>query len=39
MGKFRSYSRDENPWSFWTTVLITLGVAAAFLFGTVSWRN
>jgi len=39
MGKFRSYSRNENPWSFWTTVLITLGVATAFLFGAVSWRK
>jgi hypothetical protein len=39
IGKFRSYSRDENQWSFWTTVLITLGVATAFLFGAVSWRK
>jgi hypothetical protein len=39
LGKFRSYSRSESPASFWTTVLITLGVAAAFLFGAVSWRN
>ena len=39
MGKFRSYSRSENPWSFWTAVLITLGVGTAFLFGAVSWRN
>jgi hypothetical protein len=34
MGKFR-----ENPWAFWTTVLITLGVATAFLFGAVSSRK
>jgi hypothetical protein len=33
MGTFRSYSRSENPWSFWTGVLITLGVGIAFLFG------
>ena len=39
MGKFRSYSRSENPWSFWTAVLITLGIGTAFLFGAVSWRN
>jgi hypothetical protein len=39
MGKFRSYSRSEDPWSFWTTVLITLGVATAFLFGAVTWRK
>ena len=39
MGKFRSYSRTENPGSFWTTVLIALGISTAFLFGAVSWRN
>lgn len=39
LGKFRPYSRAESPWSFWTTVLITLAVAAAFLFGAVSWRD
>lgn len=38
-GKFRSYSRSENPWSFWTAILVTLGVGTAFLFGAVSWRN
>lgn len=38
-GKFRSYSRSENPWAFWTTVLITLGVGIAFLLGAVSWRK
>jgi len=38
-GKFRSCSRTENPGSFWTTVLITLGISTAFLFGAVSWRN
>jgi hypothetical protein len=38
-GKFRLYSRSENPWSFWTAVLITFGVGLAFLFGAVSWRN
>jgi hypothetical protein len=39
LGKFRSYSRDENPWSFWTGVLVTLGVGIAFLFGAVSWHK
>jgi len=39
LGKFRSYSRSENPWSFWVAVLITFGVGAVFLFGGVSWRN
>jgi hypothetical protein len=39
LGKFRSYSRSEDPWSFWATVLITFGISLAFLFGAVSWRN
>jgi hypothetical protein len=39
LGKFRSYSRSENPWSFWIGVLVTLGVGTAFLFGAVSWRK
>jgi hypothetical protein len=38
-GKFRTYSRSKNPGSFWTTVLIALGIGTAFLFGAVSWRN
>jgi len=38
-GKFRSYGRSENPWAFWTSVLITLGIGTAFLLGAVSWRN
>jgi hypothetical protein len=38
-GKFRSYSRVEDPWSFWTSILIMLGVGTAFLFGAVSWRH
>ena len=39
LGKFRSYSRSEYPWSFWATVLITFGIGLAFLFGVVSWRT
>jgi hypothetical protein len=39
MGKFRSYDRSENPWSFWATVLFTLGIGTMFLFGIVSWRK
>ena len=38
-GKFRSYSRSEEPWSFWIGALITLGFGLVFLFGAVSWRN
>ena len=39
LGKFRWYARSENPWSFWATILITLGIGLAFLSGAVSWRN
>ncbi len=39
LGKFRSYDRSQNPWSFWTAVLITLAIGTAFLLGSVSWRR
>jgi len=39
LGKFRSYSRTEHPWSFWASVLITFGIGLVFLFGGASWRN
>lgn len=38
-GKFRYYSRYDEPFSFWTSVLLQLGIAAAFLFGASSWRS
>lgn len=38
-GNFRSYRRDESPWTFWITVLIVVGVATAFLLGAVTWRK
>jgi len=38
-GKFRVFSRQENPCSFWACVSITLGIGVAFLLGAVSWRN
>jgi hypothetical protein len=27
------FNRDEDPWVYWPTVLITLGIGMAFLFG------
>jgi hypothetical protein len=39
MGKFHSYNRSENPWSFWTTILVIFSIGAVFLFGYVSWRD
>ena len=38
-GSYRSYSRVNEPGSFWTTVLIVLAIGAAFLFGATSWRT
>jgi hypothetical protein len=39
LGKFRRYDRNEDPWSFWATVLIALGIGAAFLLGAIAWRG
>jgi hypothetical protein len=39
VGKLRVFTRRENPWSFWTTVLFTLCIGLLFLLGYVSWRD
>jgi hypothetical protein len=38
-GKFRLYTREEQPGSFWTSVILTFGIGLVFLFGLTSWRN
>lgn len=38
-GAFRSYDRYEEPWSYWTSMLVKLGITAAFLFGFTRWRD
>lgn len=38
-GKFRSYSRSENPWSFWISVLLTFLISLIFLLGLAEWRK
>jgi hypothetical protein len=38
-GKFRCYTRSENPLSFWATVLIVFCIGVVFLLGYVSWRQ
>jgi hypothetical protein len=38
-GTVRTYSRDENPWIFWTAILITLGFSTAVLFGLFHGAN
>jgi hypothetical protein len=32
-GRFRTYDRDEEPWSFWSSVLLKLAVTCGFLCG------
>ena len=38
-GSFRSYAREERPWTYWTSILLQLAITAAFLFGFTAWRN
>jgi hypothetical protein len=38
-GSWRTYSRADQPFSFWSGVLITLAIGLCFLFGFTSWRN
>jgi uncharacterized membrane protein YfcA len=38
-GRFRVFTRRENPWSFWATVVFTLCIGFVFLLGYVSWRE
>jgi hypothetical protein len=38
-GSFRSYYRDESPWSYWMSIALHLAIAAAFLFGLTAWRS
>ena len=39
LGKFRSYDRGAEPFSYWTSILLKLGITAAFLFGVTTWRE
>lgn len=39
VGRFRSYSRREEPWKFWAIILITLAFGVVFLLGAVTWRS
>jgi len=38
-GSWRSYNRVDEPFAFWSVVLITLAIGLCFLFGFTSWRN
>jgi hypothetical protein len=38
-GSFRCYYRDESPWAYWSSILLQLMIAAAFLFGFTRWRS
>jgi hypothetical protein len=38
-GAWRSYSRANEPWSFWSAVMVSAALGACFLFGLTSWRE
>jgi hypothetical protein len=38
-GRLRFYTRGEDPWSFWTIVIVALCIGIMFLSGHVSWRE
>ncbi len=38
-GAWRAYYRSEEPWSYWTSMVLKLTISAAFLFGYTAWRN
>ena len=38
-GSYRTYYRDETPWSYWTSILLQLAIAFAFLLGFTAWRD
>jgi hypothetical protein len=38
-GRLRFYTRRDEPWLFWTTIIIALSVGIVFLSGHVSWRD
>jgi len=38
-GAYRSYDRYESPWSFWTSIVLKLGITAAFFLGLTRWTN
>jgi len=38
-GSWRTYYREEAPWSYWTSILLQLAIALAFLFGFTAWRD
>ena len=38
-GKRTLWCRDEQPWPYWTSVVLKPTIAGAFLFGFTTWRN
>ncbi len=38
-GAWRSYDRYEAPWSYWTSMVLQIGITVAFLFGYTAWRK
>jgi hypothetical protein len=38
-GSYRRYYRQEEPGSYWTSIVLQLAITAAFLFGFTNWRD
>ena len=38
-GKFRQYDRSEDPFSYWSGLILTFAIGLVFLYGTASWRR
>lgn len=36
---WRLYSREDEPWTFWTSIVVQAGIGACFLLGFVSWKK
>ncbi len=39
VGGWRVYTREDERWAFWGTLLLVLLIGGLFLLGKVSWRE
>jgi hypothetical protein len=38
-GSWRTYYRDQNPVSYWISIVLQLAISLAFIFGFTAWRD
>jgi len=38
-GRTRACDRRQEPWKFWTVIVVALGCAVALLSGFATWRS